>query len=819
MPVAWQPARAVLVRIACAAAVVVAAAAWVVLGSDRASAQVPVPIPPPGYTVIANGIHTQGTVFVPTLADASHDGVPDILVEIVALPTTTGTWTAQARIVRLNPLGGSGRIEIVAAVPGSPDVVSFGYEAGSWPSTFDLLATVSGGAYVVEIQTAQPSPMTIFGALHQPHLTQAGAPRFRAARLSFPQMPPSVRLGIHPRADGLGALVDVGTAAPTRVEVRYEDMEFPSRKTVFAVIDALPASLGLDIMSNPAADTLNIQYSATGAVGSIDVVQEEFNVLAATQRSAMRVVRLRGINATRAGIATDRPKHIVFSSNGSIDTVEVALGEGPTEATFPQAVDEGWDYVWREPGKTALRVFGLSRAEVDAADNVLVDVSHRPGPLYVRVVDGPLVVDGSVEDLPGTVRLAFDRPQGRITYNGDAPIGKISVYMRNPAGLFPDPVPPRVGFERVQDVTVTAQGLPNALTLSTATNGGTGITIDANGGTIGVIDAYFKNDFAGWDALPSHLDGLLVRDYLDAPPAGDPRGFTAHLRLTGLKSTGFRTETNCPVGIGDCTNRIFFNMSGNGGRDVVVRMHGKKAASTKDEYLHIHVVQPPPIVEAFVEDRNLVLPPPADIFNAWYHRYLAFKGFEPCAAPSGRCARNAPHLAVATNAGDRHRLDANMTPLPATVDLCMSATEHCAPRPDLAINKGAMSFVASEHTTINVTDCINAACGEYTKVESLRLKTLRHQLRTDSGGVAHTQGSAVIDTDREHMDGAVKLRGADGKRTQLFFGSGFWAEDRVVRWDSPFYLSKGGLIYCSPNTGFYVPTVLDILLNVGGFIC
>jgi len=176
-----------------------------------------------------------------------------------------------------------------------------------------------------------------------------------------------------------------------------------------------------------------------------------------------------------------------------------------------------------------------------------------------------------------------------------------------------------------------------------------------------------------------------------------------------------------------------------------------------------------------------------------------------------------------TNAGNRWNLNVSIAnPLPASLTICRANDAYCTGR-NVGARAGSFRFDASEHTTLNLFDCVqpaDASCPssprEFTRISNLRLRYVGFDADFSDYGFS---GQAFLDTNDYEMVGALVNENGSGGGFSANFPPGFRAQDRLVKW-SWWGLSKqkSGTINCPSGTSFRV-RVLGIWLDVTGFLC
>lgn len=112
--------------------------------------------------------------------------------------------------------------------------------------------------------------------------------------------------------------------------------------------------------------------------------------------------------------------------------------------------------------------------------------------------DGTKSLGLTVQALPTQLSLSYDASAGSINYNASAPVNQITIDASDPTGL--------VG--RATAAHLVLQALPRTLALSLAQDGAGGMSLDAGGATVGMVQVQLTS--GPNVSLPVGEDGVLL---------------------------------------------------------------------------------------------------------------------------------------------------------------------------------------------------------------------------------------------------------------------------------------------------------------------
>lgn len=470
---------------------------------------------------------------VPTPVDMGGSFLPDATVTLVAVPGLAGSPDVlQLAVAKTAPGTLRGRIEVIVAPDASvPERVAFGYNACGTGAPLNFSANISATDARISMQANTVAPtasLTIIGSAFKDVGGVATDPTALAARMA--PVPSSVSAVV----DVVGPSsykATVNTSRPTNMRLGYSDIKGASTMNALATIETFPGQLEL------AFNDTEVGYTASAPVDHVGLALESFEPAAAGDppaRTNQLTVDLRGVPASARLLRTS-PTHITFTTPGTIASTTVGFTSFEPGATLPalQRLDGQYLVAAVTPrySQAEVRILGLSRADVDAGDPVVVDVTHAAGPFRVAArvtgtdADQPTVevtrdLSVHVLDLPATARVTYSPKTQAFTYDGSAVIGELRA-----------DVVSNVPF--VDDATTShllLRGVPTGLTGRLNTPGKT-FTAKLTGGSLSLLEAQVTS---GSDLrLPDGVQGVALEDH----PLGHPEGgYAAFVRILGLQS-------------------------------------------------------------------------------------------------------------------------------------------------------------------------------------------------------------------------------------------------------------------------------------------
>jgi hypothetical protein len=427
------------------------------------------------------------------------------------------------------------------------------------------------------------------------------------------------------------------------------------------------------------------------------------------------------------------------------------------------------DGVWFEdsPGRYALTALlsGLERISVSTQGTTSeLELVKAAGPFAIDVIDGSRTLRVDILDLPSRLSATLDTT-GSLSYEASAPIARLDARLSDPTGL----------SDTMTLAHIELRDMPTSMDVSWASADGR-VVMDAGGGTLGSIDVLLTN--GPTMTIPSDRDGVIVRE--------SPSTSLLVARLTGLKSIDAQLD---PADV---------TLETTGGRILMIDLedHGEQTLVTLDRLT-------PSVQLRMVESGS--------------HRNIIYTA----SAPSNS-------LQVTTTTGNRAYLTASLGgPLPAAVSFCSAPGLSCTPAGDRGgrsqADAGSMRLWASEHTTLNLLDCIRPLSGctrsnasEYIAVDNLRVRVLGFD--ADSNDPVGYSGHIYMDTDDHALTGSVRVIDGSGGFSANF-PSGFRAQNRLGKWTWwGIDKDKSGSITCPGGTSLDV-RVFGIWIGVTSYLC
>jgi hypothetical protein len=460
------------------------------------------------------------------------------------------------------------------------------------------------------------------------------------------------------------------------------------------------------------------------------------------------------------------------AGGGQVGLLEVQLTSGPDERLDP-AVDGILLHDLADRYVLFGRVTNLRRVAVTQEPTPDLTLDTAGGRVFrvdydKRLDSGKVMsIDAKIDKLQPATRLRLiDDAQGkRVTYDAAAATDEITIDGKNVEGL----------SGRAEEIHVLMRGIPPSLVVGL--DDGTGrVNINAGGRELGLLEAQLTS--GPDDRIASGFDGILLKDVADR--------YVLFARITGLRSAT-AVQTPAPDLTLDATGNRVFKVDINqqplsGGKTTFTR-------ATLDRLQRSTRVR---VVPTSVGQRI---------------EYTA--------------ASRTNSLSFESNSGNRWNLSATAAPLPASLVLCQASNNTCGGSGRTS-NAGSVSLNASEHTTINLFDCVRPATSacpgdpdEFIRVTNLRVRRLVEDAHSENSG---ERGHIYLDTDNHELTGSILARDGSGG-FEANFPSGFRSNDRLGRW-TLFGLSKdkSGSINCPGGTSLAV-YVIGIRIGVTSYLC
>jgi len=461
------------------------------------------------------------------------------------------------------------------------------------------------------------------------------------------------------------------------------------------------------------------------------------------------------------------------AGSGQVGLLEVQLTSGPDERLDP-SVDGILLHDLADRYVVFGRVTNLRKVSVTQrpTPDLLIDTA---GGRIFRVDFDQLLPSGKVQSIDGKIdklqpatrlRLIDDAQGKRVTYDAAAATGEITIDGTNVEAL----------GGRAKEIHVLMRTIPQSLVLGL--DDGTGkVNINAGGQTLGLLEAQLTS--GPNDRIQTGFDGILLNDLASK--------YVLFARVTGLRSA---TAVQSPAP--DLT------LDATGDKVFKVDVNQQPLSGGKTTFTRATLDRLKP------NTRVRVIPTSA----GQRIEYTA--------------SARTNSLSFETNSGDRWKLDASVAgPLPASVVICQAGDKSCGGSGRTS-NAGSVSFIASEHTTVNVFDCVRPASSscpsspdEFLEIKNLRVRDMIEDAHANDSGYS---GHIYLDTNNHTMSGDILNRdGSGGFRAH--FPSGFKSQNRLGTWSAwGLFKSKSGTITCPSGTSLDV-RVLGLWIGVTGYLC
>lgn len=505
----------------------------------------------------------------------------------------------------------------------------------------------------------------------------------------------------------------------------------------------------------------SLAYTASSPVGELtaDITDPAGVSGRATRASAI----LRGIptalDVSWAGSGTG----VTADAKGAtVGLLEVLLTSGPS-ATLPADRDgltlDDLDDRYVMFG----RITGLKKVTFTQGPPPSFDLRTSGGRLFQvdlakQSTGGVAVTSALIDRLPSQVSIAFTSSTA-MQYRASAPVSSLRLDSYDPAGIS--------GRAKALHATITS--LPVALDAGWSSSGT--VTLDALGGTVGLIELQLTS--GPNNTLPAAYDGILLEDLSDR--------YVVFARVTGLKKLIGTQAPDPDVTLNTTGGRIF-------------KVDLNQLDGSKVKYTRVTLDSLPTSVRVRVAGQDMT--------------YTASS------------ATNS--LVLDTNSGDRWNLHADIrNPLPASLAFCAAGDGYCT---GYARSSGAGSFKvdASEHTTVNVYDCVrplNSSCvrgsgSEFTQVDNWRVRHFAFDADTDSTAF---EGYTFNNTNGHALSGyLLRIGGSVGLEASI--NPGYWSSNRRVSWSWwGVDKDKSGSVNCA-GSDFSI-RVIGIWFGVTSYVC
>ncbi|HVE94602.1 MAG TPA: hypothetical protein VNB24_06745, partial [Acidimicrobiales bacterium] len=721
----------------------------------------------PDGTLVPTDVET-GKVGLPEFVDVNHDSLPDLLVQ---LQIDAGRATVRTSTLAAAPSPLPLSVETVLVDPrgGSDLRAAFGYDAltDTAPSAYDATLTLLGSGRVtsfgLDVHTVAPGSTLAVTA----GVFDEGPSRERidpqTGRVSFTPVPAVGHFDVLVGEDvGVGQSgINVVTDTPTKAVIEVVSQQGDDVVRGDITLDKIPNSASITY-SNLTTGQANLSYNATDRIDVIDVRAASYDAGVLKKDFQLRFEDM----PLQVTIVQDSPTHATAQATSAIGLIKVGIADNgvpvfnTTDPAYVLATDApGYDSL-------AFQLHGLSAAELGSADPLVLGATLTPEPLHVQVKDGARQVEAWVKNMPSTFRIEASPSAGTVDYSGSSVIDELTVVASDPAGL----------AGKATNLNLLLRSIPTALALGYAPVSGA-VSLDAGGSTLGLIEVQLTN--GPNKRIDPARDGIRLDD--------TAAGYEMFGRVTGLRKVVARTAPSPDLDLQTAGGRVF-------------QVELNQLAGAKVEYTRATLNVLPAAVRLQVTGQNIA--------------YSA--------------SSTASTLVFDTNSGDRWNLGASIAnPVPTSFTVCQASDISCTPAADRSgrtqARVGSVRFVASEHTTLNLLDCVrplNATCpgnpSEFVRVSNLWVRVMGQDADASSIG---DSGHIFVDTDNHELRGNIVIRSANNSGFEENFGGGFRSQNRLGKWS--FYgLSnpKSGTISCTSGTALKV-RFLGLDIGVTGFLC
>lgn len=487
---------------------------------------------------------TAALVGVPALVDVDRSNVPvpDLLVEVAALPPGILLVTIQRTTTGRLPL----EVELRFDLPGASEpAVSFGYDAlgGSAPTTFVTRVSVLrglGGNTTVDANVSQLTAapgLALIGSVFD--RGPDGPTEAMDFRIELARSPGSLTAHLESQPTVGRTLARLQSSDPTPLTVDVDDEKDGRKRRLHAVVTELPRSVSLE--AREGADGSQVTYLASAPIASIEARVDETLEDGAERHAVVEVTDV----PPRIDVTRDADG-FSMTAEGPVGSIEAGFAEGRAV----ELLEESGHYLNAEKGAdgsstVAARVVGLRSFDASLGDPVAVTATLERAPLHARVVDPGRTVDAVTSTVPATVAIGFSPTEGVAEYHASDVLDRFHVTVDSatpfldqadhgeltitdlPEDLrldFGARVPePEIGLRSVcvpdqtTDCPVEEPPLPPGdddeeppAPPPVGEDSDELYVFDANGESIGSIDALLTSDGVPTDALEDSEDGIVL---------------------------------------------------------------------------------------------------------------------------------------------------------------------------------------------------------------------------------------------------------------------------------------------------------------------
>ena len=471
-----------------------------------------------------------GTIGVPLTVDLGGSAVPDVTVEVAAVPGVGGQPSRlQVNVTKLVDTSLKSLLEVVLNPGADSGRVAFGYDGCQKGTPKGFAATITSSAAKLTLDTTIRSAqenLTILGSsfTNGPNNTRLNPTSLAARVAPVPQTVNAV-VNFLPN-DSYTATVT--PSSPTDLNVAFQKIAGARTMDLIGGLKTLQGKLDFDF--SPTV----IHYKTGKPFTTVKVALDSYTPAAGTTPGTTDHL---GIDLTdvppEAGVIRSG-KAIEFTTPvGKIGSTIVHYssredgGAAVGALTIPVAPEYVAGNINVGSLNTQTRIRGLSHAVIDTGDPVVVDVTHDAGVMLMDVtqtskctdcgVNGPALVtrhlNVGVRNIPATARVTYSPASGDYTYTGGAVIGELTADLTSTVPLADD----------ANESHLRLLGVPTGLVGRVNTTAKT-FTAHLTTGAITTTEVQLTS--GDNDRLPDGIDGIMLHDHAD--------DYVVFLRISGL---------------------------------------------------------------------------------------------------------------------------------------------------------------------------------------------------------------------------------------------------------------------------------------------
>jgi len=497
-----------------------------------------------------NDRYKTGTIGLPMTVDLGGNAVPDVAVEVVAIP---GVGNQPSRLQmntrKLTTESLKSLIEVVLNPSADSSRVAFGYDGCETGTPKSFGASITSSASKLTLDT------TISGA--QDNLTILGS-SFTTGPSNTRRNPTALAARLDPVPKNLAAIVNflpndaytatITPSSATEIGVDFTKIAGPRTMHLTGALKTLKNKIDFDFSPT------NIHYKTGSAFTTVNVQLDSYTPAAGTTPGVTDRLGIDLVDVPKEAGVTRTGKAIEFTAPaGKIGrtTVNYSSREDGGAPLGPLTIPDAPEFVAGNINIGSLnaraRILGLSHAIIDTGDPVVVDVTHDAGVLLMDVShtskceapcedDEPAFItrqlNVGVRDIPSTARVTYSPSTGEYTYTGGATIGELTADLTSSVPLVDD----------ADESHLRLVGVPTGLT---GRVNSVAKTFDAHltNGAITTTEVQLTSEED--ERLADGTDGVMLHDHEDK--------YVVFMRISGLShatvgwaDTQFATVTHAP---------------------------------------------------------------------------------------------------------------------------------------------------------------------------------------------------------------------------------------------------------------------------------